>query len=85
MSADKGRVRERILIRDQVDTISRGASAELPFEERSALYTIEALEQIALAICNLAETIDARGEVLTEKIGARGAGIRDAMRDHWRR
>lgn len=50
--------RERCQIRETVDTISRGASAELPFEERAALYTLEILEQLTLAVCNMAETID---------------------------
>ncbi len=53
------RARERQDIRKTTDAISRGASEGLAFEERAALYTLEILEQLTLAVCNLAETLDA--------------------------
>ncbi len=70
MSAADLRARERMEIRTEVDISTREAWDVLPPGERAAGHAIEQLGSIARAICNLAETVDARG-----------ANIRGAMAD----
>lgn len=53
------RASQRASIRDMVGRIGSAASAELSFEEGAAHYTLEILEQLTLAVCNVAETLDA--------------------------
>ena len=59
MTAGQDRARDREAIRSKADGIARGSSEQLPFEERAAICQIDMLEQVVLAVCNLAETIDA--------------------------
>ncbi len=59
MSARDGRSKERMEIRGRVEQASRGTWVALPGGDDAAGHAVDQLGAIALAICNLAETLDA--------------------------
>ena len=68
MSARDQRDNEREAIRAGMEAASLGCWEHLPIGEEPAGHAVDQLAAIGLAICNLAETIDARGDEIPSAI-----------------
>ncbi len=76
------RAKERDRIRCEVDASVNHRYSDDPLAAQWALVAMA--HEGVLAICNLAETLEAANEELTDNLGLMGAramGIRDAVRD----
>lgn len=56
------RGQQRDNIRGDAKSVAVEAWANVPNEQHAECYKIDQLEQLILAVCNLAETIDANAE-----------------------
>lgn len=62
MSALKRRTQDREDIRLAACAVSQDGDQSIPFEDQGARVGVDMLEQLVLAVCNLAETVDALKE-----------------------